>query len=194
MKKSLFPVAPISLLILGISGLLLTGCRTAKPLYSHDATVDFAAVRSYAWATETIPPQVANIVDFDYVDPRIRKGVDEELTAKGLTRAAVSSADLLLSYRLVLTGDVSPQDLSGQMTRSPAGGSSRFIWAWDRYDLVGDEYVKGVLQVGMVSRESGNLVWWGSISTPVAIYEDMQRERGKLRRLIGKLMTPYPGP
>ncbi len=194
MTRRSFSLATVCCCLLGLSGLLLTGCRSAKSVYSHDAQMDFATVRSFAWATESIPPQVAGIVDFDYVNPRIHQGVEEELVARGLRLATVETADILLTYRLALTGDVSPLDLSGQMNRTAAGETKRFIWAWDEYDHVGQEFVDGVLQVGMVARTSGKLIWWGSISTPVAIYEDMQRERGILRRLIAKLLAPYPGP
>jgi hypothetical protein len=193
MTRRSFTTTFVFLSLIGLAGLLSTGCRTGKAVYSHDATVDFATVRSYAWATGSIPPQVASIVDFDYIDPRVRQGVDEELAAKGLRKATVATADVLLTYRLALTGEVSPKDLSGQMKRGPSGESARFIWTWDEYDLVGQEFVDGVLQVGMVGRESGKLIWWGSISTPIDIYEDMQRQRGVLRRVITKLLAPYPG-
>ncbi|MEZ5066829.1 MAG: DUF4136 domain-containing protein [bacterium] len=80
-------------------GWLAAGCAGPQVTTDWDRAADFRAYRTFAWAPSRATGDVPG--EYDILDKRIRRAVDAELQARGMTSArSEKSADVLLVYRL----------------------------------------------------------------------------------------------
>ncbi|MFO7562049.1 MAG: DUF4136 domain-containing protein [Enhygromyxa sp.] len=126
----------------------LAGCSKqlqAQTAYAQD--VDFSQYQTYRWITDDLvliqsgtgDDRIRNIDN----ERRIRTAVERELEAKGLRKAGVGEADLIVAFTL------------GTQVRYRIQGGAN-------YDIVTDpaaSYTRGVLTIYLFDRESQQQIW-----------------------------------
>jgi len=90
---------------------LVTACAGTHPApkFASDPQADFSDMKTYAWddGPNFQLPHGDSIVDGHYIDERVRAAVDRALEGKGIHKAPVGGAAMLVSYR---TGDTGVAD------------------------------------------------------------------------------------
>jgi hypothetical protein len=153
---------------------LLAGCATTWTVDRFEAAeADVAGQRSFAWKPGDVgtPTEVPAAIIAD-TEARVREAVVDELLRKGYAESAqLADADLVVTYqvagtrRFVLSeerrvGAPSPNELltPGGMPLPPAS------------DLPREQVVRdGTVLLFVENRESGRLVWRGSITAETRV-------------------------
>lgn len=77
---------------------LLTACKST-PNYDYDQSVNFSAIKTYAWIISDSKQVNDNgFYQSDINRKRISNAIDQQLLAKGLQKVAPDKADVLVNY------------------------------------------------------------------------------------------------
>ena len=86
------------LLLLALSTGILSGCSSVSVNRDYDTSTDFSSLKTFAWQHAKQPETGDPRIDNDLHDERIRKAVNQILTAKGFKLAERADADFLVAY------------------------------------------------------------------------------------------------
>jgi hypothetical protein len=150
---------------LSVALVAIISCSTASYVVDWDTQQDFGGVRTYAWfelapsPDKGEPPTRANAI----VAGRIHRAVDQVLAAKGLEKAEVGEADLMVTYALVLQPRIVMYHTGWAY---PYGG---WYWGWGWHGWGGwgggwstsRTYTEGTLVVDVLDGAKRRLVWRG---------------------------------
>ncbi len=150
----------------------------------YDKSADFSKFKTFSW-TRGAPPTNP------LINQMIIDGVEQSLTAKGLTKVN-NGGDLLVSVAVAIQYDIQVAQQSRGNTGSdlqtgiPTGAGQAF------------DIRKGSLVIDMENPASKSIVWHGLASDTLR-YEpsgDMQKDakkvEGRIRKTVAKLMNKYP--
>lgn len=157
------------LLILAVA-LSATTAHAAAVKYDADETFDFSTCESWAWKRPELP-------DASIAEGRIRRALGEGFTAKGYTSTEPNEADFLVDYHAAVGRELRLDESLGLPGRR---------------NLRVDSYAKGVLIVDVFDRETGRLVWRGSVSDALA--SDPEKADKKTEKAVEKLLKKFPAP
>ena len=82
-------------LFLAAAVLALSACSTLKINTDFDPAVSFNQFKTFAWVEAKATDEVYHLDGL--LDQRVRDAVDNQMAAKGLTKAAVEEAHLLVN-------------------------------------------------------------------------------------------------
>jgi hypothetical protein len=162
----------------GIAAVLGFGILMADVHTDYDHAADFRAYRTYSW----IKVDAGNSLWSD----RIRQAVDQQMSAKGLTRQD-SGGDIAVAAM----GRTTEQQSYTTFYDGLGGG-----WFWRGFGGNGmattsvQETPVGTLTVDMFNRSTKKLIWRGT-STKV-LSEDAEKNTKKLDDAVADMFKRYP--
>lgn len=158
-------------LMLAVAVAISVGSAHAADIkYDYDKTVDVSTWKSWAWKRPELP-NTGSIAE-----SRIRRSLEEGFAAKGYTHGERGAADFLVDFYAGAHRDLRLNESWG----GPLFGR----------DVRVDTYAKGVLIVDVFDRETGRLVWRGSVSDALA--GDPDKADKKTEKAVAKLLKKFP--
>lgn len=189
--KKIFLIQPLILILAGCVSV------TVHPP-DWDRTVDFSALKTYAWAPgeqqKTGDPRMDNAL----VDARIRSSVDRVFAGKGYEKTAAGSPDFWVAYHLTLEGKTDVMTIPGNYYSPVMVAANGTIinnnWGvgFLENQTIVDEYEEGTLFVDILDPRRQKLIWRGSVSR---ILEDARDPGERDRRVfsgVSKLFAKFP--
>lgn len=172
--------APLTaILLLMLSPLLLTACRTYNVRSDWDDTVSFEGYQRYLWLEPPAAEGADPFADNTLLRKRIRTAVEANLTARGFKAVEdPTEADFLVTYGVVL--DEKLKVNGGGATIGGAYGYGRWPGGFGGYygGANVSDYQEATLILDFLQPESKELVWrgWGS-----GFIQTRDRDRGRER-------------
>ncbi len=166
--------------------LALAGCSSLTVSSDWNREVDFGAYRSFTWLERTGAEPGDQLPE--HLDIRLRRVVDDVLTAKGLERAPVMpQADLLLTYWISVEREL--------RIDSYAGFGVYGYGYWPGYPGAGvgtgvaRVVADGTLVIDVVDRRTKQLVWTGQVQGAV---ENRNPPGDRVEFVAEKLLASFP--
>ena len=139
-----------------------------------DRSADFSKFKTYAWADGTP-------VQDDLNHKRIVRAIEEQLTIKGMAKAA-SDPDVLVAYHASFDRDL-------QIT---GFGSGWFYGAGRSMSARAQEIVVGTLVVDLMDASTRSIVWRGMAASDLNPAASAETRDKNVTRAVAKLFKNYP--
>ncbi|GGL96167.1 DUF4136 domain-containing protein [Pseudomonas asuensis] len=174
--------------------LALTACETNTVNRDYDPGRDYAAYRNWTWAQPAVSykPEDPRLKS-DLTDQRIKDAVSGQLDQRGLRPATVNGpADLQVRAYLIT------DERHGQTMRTdPYWGSPWGYWGpWGSGGYTQTQtftYQVTTLQIDLLDRRDGKLVWRGSTELSSDQTADTPAQRTTaINTAISKILAQYP--
>ncbi len=167
--------------VLGLAA-LTAGCAGVEVHSDWDRAVEFDRYRTYHWAPsqpadQPRRPGTSRSGAKSILDRRIRRAVDDELAAKGLSLRAEGPSDLLLVYHSSSKRHVDVY--SSPYRRRHGWGASVHRWK------------EGTLLIEVVDLAERTTIWQGWGIAPLGSPEDSEAE---VREVVAKILERFPPP
>jgi hypothetical protein len=176
--------------------LLLSGCSGITVDYDFDAGQDFTRMRTYDW----LPMPEKTKMDVFSVK-RIKRAVERELAAKGLSRSR-ETPDFLIALHGGRRREVdivewgyayAPHGYyhgSHRRGRRYYGGGPRYYEY--RRGIDAYAYEVGTLILDFVDADSRELIWRGSAEAVMDISVGPERREKKINKAVGMVLMYFP--
>lgn len=175
------------LLLLAVSMGFLAGCSSISVSRDYDTTADFSGLKTFAWQHAEQPETGDQRIDNDLHDERIRKAVDEALSAKGFHRTDLADADFLVAYFMEYQRKLS----SGSVSVGLGGGS------YGRHGGVGystgvSEYDQTSLTIDLIDPAREKMIWRGVGSRSAYEGSSPEKTTGIVNASVAKILKKFP--
>ncbi len=139
-----------------VAVVVLSGCSSISVSRDYDETVNFSALKTFAWK-DAVQPETGNPrIDNDLIDDRIRTAVNRELTAKGFRLAKQGFADFQVSYFVEYK-----QRIGGGTVSVGMGGGTGGRYGGVGYNTGISDYEEGHLTIDMIDPSDDKTFWRG---------------------------------
>lgn len=158
--------------------LVLASCSSVSVNSDYDKKIDFTRFKTYAYLKGGIDK--VQISDLD--KKRILRSIDEEMTAKGLSKS--DSPDMLVS---IFTKENERVDVYNQ---------NGFGWGWNPYWGMGIGYTnvsttpEGTLYIDLIDAKTKELVWQGEGTGYLT--KDTEKKDARIKEFVSKILAQYP--
>lgn len=172
------------------------GACTGVPVSTdYNTGYAFSAASSYAWLDrESIAsdPMVNN----DLVEARVRRAVDDQLRARGLSEArSADQADLLVTYYVGQEDKLDVRTFRSHFGYYPCwhcyGAYGGPGWGYDN-DVWVSEYTEGTLVIDIIDAESRKLVWHGVSERRLPGFSTPQQRDAYIRETVTAILGQFP--
>jgi hypothetical protein len=162
--------------LIGTAGLLLSTSAWAQDVtYDYDKTVDFSALKTYAWC-RGVP--VADELNHK----RIVDAVEAQLAAKGFRKVeADASPDVLVAYHAGARQEFEVSGTGAGVYRPNRWGSARVA-----------QVAVGALAVEIVDSKTGSPVWRGVATKDLDLKASPEKREKNINKAAEKLFKNYP--
>lgn len=185
-------VAAVTALVIGATALL--DAEKAKITAHASPRYSFATPGAYAWAQPTGTIRFLQTAETDperwrqAVDATIVRSVDTELQKRGYRPAPAETADLTVTYYILVGPDVARQQMGQFLAPTTAWGLPPFAGRATAYDIA----EQGSLIVDLASRDTQGVVWRGIIQARVHLERSDADRNVALARGILDLFRKFP--
>lgn len=162
--------------------LATAGCSGISTTSDWDESYDFSALSTYAWTEQGAEGGVSEIML-----RRMYAAVDDDLSAKGFSKADASTADVLIAYHTG-TQDQQQYDTYGY----GAGGWWGGYWGGGMTTTTVRTYTEGTLILDFVDRQKNELVWRGSASKTIDEMDSPEQRVRTVQEAVTKLLKDFP--
>jgi Domain of unknown function (DUF4136) len=178
---------PQRLVILAIAVLLTPTVAVAQKVsYDYDKSVDFAALKTYAFKDGTKVGQ-------QLIDDRIVAAIDTELAAKGFTKSE-SNPDVFVVYHVAFDKQ---KDIS-TFSSGYGGGYGPYGWGWGGGWAGGTtttqvrDILIGTLVIDLADAKKGQLAWRGMGVKQVDTQAKPEKRDKSINNAVKKIFKNYP--
>jgi len=181
----------ISVMFLLSLGILAVGCSSISINHDWDRDAPFPTYKTYSWL-EIVPDETPGIdvktarQTSDLLIQRIKRSVNTQMAAKGLSPANGQDPDLLVMYHTGVEQKVNVTDWGYNYSYGYWGYGGRQI---DVY-----EYHEGTLIIDLIDAKAKELVWRGSAQKAVDQNMSAQKADAIIDEAVTKIFTKYPPP
>jgi hypothetical protein len=160
--------------LIGTASLLLSTSAWAQDVsYDYDKTVNFSALKTYAWAPD------GNIQD-ELTHKRVVAAVDAQLAAKGMRPVeAGATPDVIVTYRAGVRQELEVNGYTGYRLNR---------WSSARVEQV----PVGALLVEMVDAKTKEVVWRGMATKDLDVDASPEKREKNINKAAEKLFKKYP--
>ena len=165
---------------------LTLGCTSTKSNIDYDPSVDFSKLEKYAWLPDQPQGQTRVLHTNSLRLNRIKKAIDRELLAKGLTQTNRSEANFLI--RSLVSEEMdglatpvahSPDHDPTAQTPTPKSKSAT------RYENV-------ALIVDFLEPSAENLIWRGKGEVRIQRDTTAEAREASIEKLADQILSRYP--
>ncbi|KAB1156602.1 DUF4136 domain-containing protein [Flavobacterium luteum] len=159
---------------------LLASCSSVRVYSDYDKNVDFSAYKTYAFYKTGIDK--VEISDFD--KKRILRSIDEEMSAKGLTKS--ETPDLLININTKAEKSIDVNQFN-----SAWGYGWGFGWNpyWGANTMVSTT-IEGILIIDLIDAKKKELVWQGEGIGNLT--RDTNKKDENIKNFVSKILVLYP--
>ncbi|EDQ01784.1 conserved exported protein of unknown function [Shewanella benthica] len=176
--------------IVALVALALSACSTLKTSSDYDPAANFNDVKTYAWIVKKTQDSTYHLDGL--MDQRIRAAVDSQLSAKGITLTDAATADILVNYLTKVDKKINVDTFSTNYGYNPYYGSR---WGYSgsmNTQTRVREYEVGTLILDMVNRETGKLIWRGSVADTIRDQHTPEERAEVINHAISEMLVNYP--
>ena len=147
---------------------------------------DFSKYKTYKWV---------DVPDADYpapaIDEQIRRSIDAQLSAKGLTKSEGDDADLRVMYQLAI-------DEEKKWKKYKSGGDEYWGWGgWGGWGGSSDSIKEWTIRTGTLNLDFYDVVlkkqvWRGEATKTLRNPGDRETLRKNIDRAMAKLLKDFP--
>ena len=177
-------------LFLAAAVLALSACSTLKTNTDFDPAVSFNQFKTFAWVEAKTTDEGYHLDGL--LDQRVRDAVDNQMAAKGLTKASVEEADLLVNYITKVDKKINVDTFNNNFGYNPYYGPG---WGWGgsmQTQTTVREYEVGTLIIDLVDNKTDKLVWRGSVADTIRDHNTPQERVEIINNAIGQVMSAFP--
>jgi hypothetical protein len=158
--------------------------------YNFDQKADFTKYKTYRWV---------QVKDAEQIDPLIAKQItaacEQQLAAKGLTKATGATADLSIAYQVAVAKEKQMQTWDTGMYGAGWGG--RYYGGY--YGGGSSTTTSSTIYIGSVALDmydsaTKDLVWRGIASKQVDTKAKPEKREKNLNKGFAKMLKNYPPP
>jgi len=164
-----------------------TGCSAVKVSQDYDASSEFSAFSTYAWALDKQPETGDIRVDNPLLEARIRDAVDRNLSAKGYRKVNRDTADLLVAYNLTIRSRIESDSVS-----SGVGYGGYPYWGGVGFETRIREYDEGMLVIDIGSADPNKLLWRGTGTRRVTEHKNPEKSTQVVNKTVAEIMSQFP--
>ena len=172
----------------GLIALLIPVAALAQKVsYDFDKTANFSAFKTYAHKDGTKVGQ-------PLIDDRIVAAIDEQMAAKGFTKAE-ANPDVFVVYHMAFDKQ---QDIS-TYSSGYGGGYGAYGWGWGGgFGATGTSTTQvrdiliGTLVVDLADAKKGQLAWRGMGVKEVKTQADPEKRDKSINEALKKIFKNYP--
>ncbi|WP_076542396.1 DUF4136 domain-containing protein [Shewanella sp. UCD-KL21] len=170
--------------------LALSACSTLKTNTDFDPAVSFDQYKTYSWVEKK--DQDASYHLDGLMDQRVRDAVNNELGQKGLTKADITEADLLVNYLTKVDKKINVDTFNTSFGYYPYYGRRGWGGAGMNTQTTVREYEVGTLIVDLIDNKTGNLVWRGSVADTIRNKNTPEERVQIINSAISQVMLNFP--
>ena len=177
-------------LFLAAAVLALSACSTLKINTDFDPAVSFNQFKTFAWVEAKATDEGYHLDGL--LDQRVRDAVDNQMAGKGLTKASVEEADLLVNYLTKVDKKINVDTFNNNFGYNPYYGPG---WGWGgsmQTQTTVREYEVGTLIIDLVDNKTDKLVWRGSVADTIRDHNTPQERVEIINNAIGQVMSAFP--
>lgn len=172
---------------------LLLGCSTVRVSYDYDTSVDFSAMRTFAWQKDTQAKTGDIRIDDPFLDQRIRTAVEQALQSNGYQKTDRSSADFLIGYQVGIQQKIKSDDFQTGIGYG-VGRRGRYGTIGIRSGVQVQSYDEGMLIIDVLDPENNALLWRGKGTDTLSDHGGQEEKTKKINEAVEKILTQFPPP
>ncbi len=176
--------------IVVLVALALSACSTLKTSSDYDPAANFNDVKTYAWIVKKTKDSTYQLDGL--MDQRIRAAIDSHLAAKDITLTDAATADILVNYLTKVDKKINIDTFSTNYGYNPYYGRG---WGYSgniNTQTTVREYEVGTLILDMVNRETGKLIWRGSVADTIRDQNTPEERVEVINHAISEMLVHYP--
>lgn len=171
-----------SVLMFVFATLGLVGCAASGPSIRTDVDpqAEFSGYRTFGFYPAETPEGYSG-----FIARYLEEAISRELTTRGYTRA--DAADLMVNYHLQARDAV-------EVTQTPAtyyGWRSAYRWGGMPQETNVRQYTKGTLNIDLVDRTRGQLVWAG-VAVGRVKEQSLDNPQPAIDAVVAQIFERYP--
>ncbi|MCL1141551.1 DUF4136 domain-containing protein [Shewanella gaetbuli] len=177
-------------IILAVAVLALSACSTLKTNSDFDPEVSFDQYKTFAWVEPKANDEGYHLDGL--LDQRVRDAVSSEMAAKGLTKASIEEADLLVNYLTKVDKKINVDTFNSNFGYNPYYGPR---WGWGgsmQTQTTVREYEVGTLIIDLVDNKTDKLVWRGTVADTIRDRNTPQERVEVINNAINQVMVNFP--
>lgn len=178
--------------------LFLTGCVATTPVEvstDFDRNVNFNQYRTFKWFQDKPAAGVDTAYKYNtFLDQRIRRAVEAQLSQKGFTKVE-GSADILVAYDVKV---ITRQSARPDYAFAPGFGYGYSYWYGYRYNygynrfsrpMLIEQYKDGTIIIDLVDAKDNQLIWrgWGQMEVNEANISEEE-----VNKIVTNILAKYP--
>ena len=173
---------------------VIGSCSAVRVSQDFDETADFSRYQTFDWAPG--PPQSSNdiLMDSQLMDRRIRRAVEEVLSAKGLSHTPGEKPDFYVTYHNVvqtrLEADSFNRGFGWYGYRYPYWGYPYPFWGG--IDTYVRQYDEGTLIIDFTDTHTKELLWRGIGSRRVTKHSNPEKTTAAVNETVAQILAQYP--
>ncbi|MBE7628454.1 DUF4136 domain-containing protein [Tenacibaculum piscium] len=156
---------------------LITSCVSVNVATDYDTKVNFKNYKTFAFYKKGIDK--ATISDLD--KRRIMRAIEQELTAKGMTKS--DSPDILVSIFTKSTERI--------MVTDNFYGGFYYPYYYGINPIQVSKYTQGTLFIDILDAQKKELVWQG-IGTGTLSTRNVEQKQARIKEFVAEIMAVYP--
>lgn len=161
-----------------------------KTSSDYDPKIDFGQIKTYAWVAKKIDKPSYHLNDL--MDERVRTSIDQQLQVKGLSKTTTNEADVLVNYLTKIDKKVNIDTFNSSFGYTPFYGPG-----WSRGGSIQthttvNEYEVGTLILDIVDRQSGRLIWRGSVADTLREKNTPEERMNSINAAVIEMLKQYP--
>ncbi|MEI6860232.1 MAG: DUF4136 domain-containing protein [Shewanella sp.] len=176
--------------IVALVALALSACSTLKTSSDYDPAANFNDVKTYAWIVKKTKDNTYQLDGL--MNQRIRASVDRQLAAKGISLTDVETADILVNYLTKVDKKINVDTFSTSYGYNPYYGRRWGYGGSINTQTTVREYEVGTLILDMVNRETGKLIWRGSVADTIRDQNTPEERIEVINHAISEILVHYP--
>ena len=187
-----------SLLAAGLLVGALFACSTLEIRTDHDPEADFSGLQTWGWLRGKggliDDPRISSAL----LEERIRRGIEQELAARGFEQRGSGTPDFLVGYHAAVEDKLDVQSINDYYAYGGGWGNrywyGRSVAAPPRpstHTLV-TEYQMGTIIVDVADPETRELMWRGYAEAEVDPKADPAQREKNVREAIRRILERFP--
>ncbi len=174
--------------------LVLTGLQACSGItvsQDYDQNFRFSGLKTFTWKSNV--NNEYGLRDNDLVDSRIRKAVEDGLSAKGYRYIDSEKPDFYISYHMTVEQKISNNNVSGGIAVGRGSyGSYGGIGVGIGSGSTVRAYDQGTLLIDVTETASGQLVWRGVSMQIVSEHSSAEKTTEMVNETVAKILEQFP--
>lgn len=182
--------------ILWLAIFFIAGCSAVQVSQDYDMTTEFQRYRTFDWAPGPAPKSNDILMDSQFMDRRVRRAVEETLSAKGFSHTPGEKPDFKVTYHIVVRSRIEIDSFNtgfgGYGYRYPYWGYPYPFWGGIDYRTYVTQYDEGTLIIDFTDTRSNQLIWRGIGTRRVNQQANPERTTAAVNETVAEILAQFP--